>query len=111
MRGNRFRRQGGGSIPSTRPSDPANRLVVHDPRRPRTTTAQCSRLARRHAAGSAHSRAAGAAGEHGDWSTNVALSTAKSAGRNQGELATQIAEIPTADPPAHAAVAAFSGPS
>jgi arginyl-tRNA synthetase len=39
--------------------------------------------------------------EHGDWSTNVAMATAKAAKRNPRELATQLAEALTADPPAH----------
>jgi len=39
--------------------------------------------------------------EHGDWSTNVALATAKKAGRNPRELATQLVEAITQDPPAH----------
>jgi len=37
--------------------------------------------------------------EHGDWSTNVAMATAKAAGRNPRELATQLADMLTADPP------------
>jgi len=39
--------------------------------------------------------------EHGDWSSNVALATAKAAGRNPRELATQLADSLTANPPAH----------
>ena len=39
--------------------------------------------------------------EHGDWSTNVALASAKKAGRNPRELATQLIEAITQDPPPH----------
>jgi arginyl-tRNA synthetase len=39
--------------------------------------------------------------EHGDWSTNVALATAKKAGRNPRELATQLVEILNQNPPPH----------
>src|SRR5262245_37475066 len=39
--------------------------------------------------------------EHGDWSSNVALATAKAAGRNPRELAAQIVDILAASPPAH----------
>ena len=38
--------------------------------------------------------------EHGDWSSNVALATAKKAGRNPRELAGELAERLNADPPA-----------
>ena len=37
--------------------------------------------------------------EHGDWSCNVALATAKAAGRNPRELAGQLAELPQRRPP------------
>ena len=37
--------------------------------------------------------------EHGDWSSNVALASAKQAERNPRELATQLAELLSGDPP------------
>jgi arginyl-tRNA synthetase len=39
--------------------------------------------------------------EHGDWSSNVALATAKAAGKNPRELAQQIVDVLDAVPPAH----------
>ncbi len=39
--------------------------------------------------------------EHGDWSSNVALASAKAAGRNPRELAGQIVDVVTAAPPQH----------
>jgi arginyl-tRNA synthetase len=39
--------------------------------------------------------------EHGDWSTNVAMATAKAARTNPRELATRLADALTADPPPH----------
>ena len=39
--------------------------------------------------------------EHGDWSSNIALATAKSAGRNPRELAAQLVGHLAANPPAH----------
>jgi arginyl-tRNA synthetase len=39
--------------------------------------------------------------EHGDWSSNVALAVAKSAGRNPRDLATDLAASLTAAPPPH----------
>jgi arginyl-tRNA synthetase len=48
--------------------------------------------------------------EHGDWSTNVALATAKAAGLNPRELATRLAEILSTDPPAHVANVEVAGP-
>jgi arginyl-tRNA synthetase len=39
--------------------------------------------------------------EHGDWSSNVALVTAKAAGQNPRELATRLVDALAADPPAH----------
>ena len=39
--------------------------------------------------------------EHGDWSSNVALASAKAAKRNPRELATQLADLLTSDPPPH----------
>ena len=48
--------------------------------------------------------------EHGDWSSNVALATAKAAGRKPRELATQIVEALDADPPAHVTKVEIAGP-
>ena len=48
--------------------------------------------------------------EHGDWSSNVALATAKAAGRNPRELAAQVVEHLNANPPAHVEQAEVAGP-
>ncbi|MCU1354130.1 MAG: arginyl-tRNA synthetase [Acidimicrobiales bacterium] len=48
--------------------------------------------------------------EHGDWSTNVALATAKRADRNPRELAQQLADHLTAHPPAHVERVDIAGP-
>ncbi len=48
--------------------------------------------------------------EHGDWSTNVALATAKTAGRNPRELAQQIAGHLNAEPPDHVGRVEVAGP-
>jgi arginyl-tRNA synthetase len=48
--------------------------------------------------------------EHGDWSTNVALATAKKAGWNPRELAGRLAEVLSADPPAHVRHVEIAGP-
>ncbi len=48
--------------------------------------------------------------EHGDWSSNVALASAKAAGRNPREIAAQLAEALTADPPAHVVKVEVAGP-
>src|SRR5829696_7312032 len=48
--------------------------------------------------------------EHGDWSSNVALATAKAAGRNPRELANDLADKLNADPPAHVASVEIAGP-
>ncbi len=48
--------------------------------------------------------------EHGDWSTNVALATAKKAGRNPRELAQQLVDALAADPPAHVVKVDLAGP-
>lgn len=48
--------------------------------------------------------------EHGDWSTNVALVTAKKAGRNPRELAQQLADALSAAPPAHVDRVDIAGP-
>ncbi|MGH9247271.1 MAG: arginine--tRNA ligase [Acidimicrobiales bacterium] len=48
--------------------------------------------------------------EHGDWSTNVALAIAKSAGRQPRQLATELAEAIRAAPPAHVERVEVAGP-
>ena len=48
--------------------------------------------------------------EHGDWSSNVALATAKKAGRNPRELAQQIADALNAAPPPHVTAVEIAGP-
>src|SRR5437588_8156122 len=48
--------------------------------------------------------------EHGDWSSNVAMATAKQLGRNPRELAVQIAERLKADPPNHVEDVEVAGP-
>ncbi len=48
--------------------------------------------------------------EHGDWSSNVALATAKNAGRNPRELAQQLADHLAATPPAHVTAVEIAGP-
>ena len=48
--------------------------------------------------------------EHGDWSSNIALATAKAAGRNPRELATQLAEWLSAHPPTHVERIELAGP-
>ena len=48
--------------------------------------------------------------EHGDWSSNVALATAKRAGWNPRELAGRIAESLNADLPAHVLSVEVAGP-
>src|SRR5205085_7266794 len=48
--------------------------------------------------------------EHGDWSTNAALASAKAAGRNPRELATALADHLRADPPAHVVAVEVAGP-
>jgi arginyl-tRNA synthetase len=48
--------------------------------------------------------------EHGDWSSNVALATAKKAGRNPRELATELADHLNANPPAHVVGVELAGP-
>ncbi|CAN5757081.1 arginine--tRNA ligase [soil metagenome] len=48
--------------------------------------------------------------EHGDWSSNVALATAKKAGRNPRELAAQLVEQLSANPPAHVVKVDLAGP-
>jgi arginyl-tRNA synthetase len=48
--------------------------------------------------------------EHGDWSSNVAMATAKRAGWNPRELAGRIAESLNADLPRHVASVEIAGP-
>ena len=48
--------------------------------------------------------------EHGDWSSNVVLATAKRAGRQPRELAGQVAEILNASPPPHVESVEVAGP-
>jgi len=48
--------------------------------------------------------------EHGDWSSNVALASAKRAGRNQRELAQELAAVLVADPPPHVERVELAGP-
>lgn len=48
--------------------------------------------------------------EHGDWSTNVALVTAKAAGHNPRELGQALVERLSAVPPAHVAAVELAGP-
>src|SRR3954451_6858109 len=48
--------------------------------------------------------------EHGDWSTNVALASAKAAGRNPRELATELVAHLEANPPAHVVGVELAGP-
>src|SRR5258706_6517243 len=48
--------------------------------------------------------------EHGDWSSNVALATAKAAGRNPRELAQAVADHLAATPPAHVDAVELAGP-
>lgn len=48
--------------------------------------------------------------DHGDWSTNVALASAKRAGRNPRELAAQLVEHLSANPPAHVESVELAGP-
>jgi arginyl-tRNA synthetase len=48
--------------------------------------------------------------EHGDWSTNIALTSAKAAGRQPRQLATQLAELLNANPPLHVERVEVAGP-
>ncbi|HEX6237834.1 MAG TPA: arginine--tRNA ligase [Acidimicrobiales bacterium] len=48
--------------------------------------------------------------EHGDWSSNVALASAKAVGRNPRELATALAGALTTDPPPHVERVEVAGP-
>ena len=48
--------------------------------------------------------------EHGDWSTNVALATAKKADRNPRELAGELIDHLNANPPAHLERVEIAGP-
>ena len=48
--------------------------------------------------------------DHGDWSSNVALATAKAAGRNPRELGQQLVDHLQAAPPAHVTAIEIAGP-
>jgi arginyl-tRNA synthetase len=48
--------------------------------------------------------------EHGDWSTNFSLVTAKRAGTTPRALASALVDVLTADPPAHVEVVEIAGP-
>jgi arginyl-tRNA synthetase len=48
--------------------------------------------------------------EHGDWSSNVALATAKKAGRNPRELGQQLCDALNASPPPHVESVELAGP-
>ena len=48
--------------------------------------------------------------EHGDWSSNVAMATAKAAGRNPRELAQQLVEQLSSSPPPHVTKVELAGP-
>ena len=48
--------------------------------------------------------------EHGDFSSNVALASAKAAGRNPRELAQELADLLNAEPPAHVTAVEVAGP-
>jgi arginyl-tRNA synthetase len=48
--------------------------------------------------------------EHGDWSSNVALATAKAADANPRELAQRIVDVIAADPPVHVTRVEIAGP-
>jgi arginyl-tRNA synthetase len=48
--------------------------------------------------------------EHGDWSSNVAMATAKPAGRNPRELAQQLVDHVSSAPPRHVTKVELAGP-
>ena len=48
--------------------------------------------------------------DHGDWSSNVALATAKKAGKNPRELGQTLVDALSADPPAHVTGVEIAGP-
>jgi arginyl-tRNA synthetase len=48
--------------------------------------------------------------EHGDWSSNAAMATAKKAGRNPRELASEIAKVLNDNPPRHVSSVEVAGP-
>jgi arginyl-tRNA synthetase len=48
--------------------------------------------------------------EHGDWSTNVAMTTAKVAGRQPRQLATELADRLNSEPPVHVERVEVAGP-
>ncbi len=48
--------------------------------------------------------------DHGDWSTNVALATARAAGRSPRDIGSDLARHLEADPPPHVAAVEVAGP-
>lgn len=48
--------------------------------------------------------------DHGDWSTNIAMVTAKSAGTNPRALATALVDVLSSDPPHHVESVEVAGP-
>ena len=48
--------------------------------------------------------------EHGDWSTNVAMASAKAAGRSPRDIAVALAERLNANPPPHVSTVEVAGP-
>ena len=48
--------------------------------------------------------------DHGDWSSNVALATAKKAGKNPRELGQALVDHLAANPPAHVTAVEIAGP-
>ena len=48
--------------------------------------------------------------EHGDWSCNVALASAKAVGRNPRQLAGELADVLNASPPSHVRKVEIAGP-
>lgn len=48
--------------------------------------------------------------DHGDWSSNVALATAKKAGKNPRELGQALVDALSADPPRHVTAVEIAGP-
>src|SRR5260370_9897308 len=48
--------------------------------------------------------------EHGDWSSNIALTVAKTAGRKPRDLADELRDQLTAQPPRHVAAVEVAGP-
>ncbi|NDH24314.1 MAG: hypothetical protein EBY49_10305 [Actinobacteria bacterium] len=48
--------------------------------------------------------------DHGDWSSNIALTTAKKAGKNPRELGQALVDFLNARPPAHVTAVEIAGP-